>query len=123
MSSLRKALSEILFTCAALGAIGAVGLPAAPAAAGRTVEVALQHHAFVPKVTRVRTGDNVRFTNGEDELHSVTLVDREELLDEVFIDPGQSFTFVVPDGLEPGTYVIACTIHVDMKGQLVVSGV
>jgi plastocyanin len=86
------------------------------------VAVVLKNHRFDPEVVRVAPGQTIRFDNADDVLHSLTLLGRENVIGEEFVDPGQSYTVRVPGNLPPGIYDLACTIHVDMRGQLAVSG-
>ncbi len=91
-------------------------------AEGEPFTVVLKNHRFEPEVVRVAPGQTIRFDNADDVLHSLALLGRESVIGEEFVDPGQSYTVRVPEDLPPGTYELACTIHVDMRGQLAVSG-
>lgn len=82
------------------------------------VTVVLKNHEFVPVVVHVRAGQAIRFDNADDVLHSLTLLGRENVINEEFVDPGQSYTVRIPEDLPPGTYELACTIHVEMRGRL-----
>ncbi len=84
--------------------------------------VALKNHRFEPEIVRVTPGQSIRFHNADDVLHSLTLIGRENVIGEEFIDPGQSYTVRIPEDLLPGTYELACTIHIDMRAQLAVNG-
>ncbi len=88
----------------------------------RTVEVVMKDHRFEPGVIEVRSGDTVHFRNVDSDLHSVRLVGHEDVLDEEYIDPGQSFGFTIPLAMEPGEYRLGCTIHVDMTATILVVG-
>jgi plastocyanin len=85
------------------------------------IDVMLQAHQFNPATIRAKPGETIRFVNTDPTLHSLILVDRPDALAEQFVDPGTTFSFRVPDGLAAGAYELACTIHVDMRGQLLVS--
>lgn len=85
------------------------------------IDVVLRAHRFNPAAIRAKPGETIRFINADPTLHSLILVDRPDALAEQFVDPGASFSFRVPDGLVTGTYELACTIHIDMRGQLLVS--
>jgi plastocyanin len=84
--------------------------------------VVLKDHRFEPEIVRVRPGQVLRFDNADDVLHSLTLLGRQNVIGEEFVDPGLSYTVRIPEDLPPGTYELACTIHVDMRGQLWVTG-
>jgi plastocyanin len=91
-------------------------------AADEPVLVVMKNHQFEPRLLRVRPGQAIRFDNSDDVLHSLLLVGRESVIGEEFVDPGQSYTVRIPLDMPPGTYELACTVHVDMRGQIVVSG-
>jgi plastocyanin len=88
--------------------------------AGRRIAVEVGDNYYKPAVIRVETGDLITFTNNGKQLHSLTLIDHEPLLDEAYLDPGKTFTFAVPNGLPPGEYVLGCNIHVDMQGRIII---
>jgi plastocyanin len=92
------------------------------AAAGEPVLVILKNHQFEPRLVHVRPGQVIRFDNAEDVLHSLLLVGFEGVIGEEFVEPGHSYTVRIPQEMPPGTYELACTVHVDMRGQIVVSG-
>lgn len=85
------------------------------------IEVRLENHHFVPVEVTVQPGDAIVFQNVDPDLHGILLVGHEDVIEETFIDPGQSFSVRLPDDLAPGRYELACTIHVDMRGELVVT--
>jgi plastocyanin len=91
-------------------------------AADEPLLVILKNHQFEPRLLQVRPGQAIRFDNSDDVLHSLLLVGRESVIGEEFVDPGQSYTVRIPQDMPPGTYVLACTVHIDMRGQIVVSG-
>jgi len=107
-----------------LGAAAATTMPrlARPArgASGRTVEVVLRDHRFVPEVIEAEPGDVIEFRNQDKDLHSVILIDRQDVLEETFIDPGAALRVDLPTELPAGRYRLACTIHVDMRAEIVV---
>jgi plastocyanin len=91
-------------------------------AADEPVVVTLKNHQFEPGLLRVRPGQTIRFDNADDVLHSLLLVGHESVLGGEFVDPGRSYTVRLPRNMAPGTYELACTVHVDMRGQIAVSG-
>jgi plastocyanin len=94
-------------------------LGGAPAGAeGDTVLVVLKQHQFEPRVVRVKPGQTIRFDNADDTLHSLTLLGHEDIIGEVFVNPGTSYTVRIPAEMPAGTYDLACTIHVDMRARL-----
>jgi plastocyanin len=92
-----------------------------PAIADEPALVVLKNNQFEPKLLHVRPGQAIRFDNSDDVLHSLLLVGRESVIGEEFVDPGQSYTVRIPQDMPPGTYELACTVHVDMRGQIAVS--
>ena len=92
----------------------------AEAAGDKPLEVVLKDNLFEPSRVRVQPGATIIFRNLGKQLHAVTLIGHEAILDQGFIDPQKSLTFVVPKDMSPGEYTLGCNIHVDMKGTLVV---
>src|ERR1044072_8544182 len=75
---------------------------------------------FIPNVLIVRPGQPVKFHNGEDMNHNVTVLRRTSGA-EVFnssTEPGQSFTYAF-DRL--GQYDVRCDIHEGMEATVIVS--
>jgi plastocyanin len=91
-------------------------------AADEPARMIMKNHQFEPRVLQVKPGQALRFDNSDDVLHSLQLVGGERVIGEEFVDPGQSYTVRIPQDMPPGTYELACTVHVDMRGQIVVSG-
>jgi plastocyanin len=91
-------------------------------AADEPVLVIMKNHQFDPRLLHVIPGQAIRFDNSDDVLHSLLLVGHESVIGEEFVHPGQSYTVRIPQDMPPGTYELACTVHVDMRGQIVVSG-
>ena len=89
-------------------------------AAATSIEVRLLDHRFVPDQIAVRPGDRITFRNEDQDLHSVVLVGREDVIEETFIEPGKAREFALPDDLAAGSYQLACSIHVEMRAELVV---
>jgi plastocyanin len=87
---------------------------------GQRIAVEVGDNFYKPAVVRVKAGDLIVFTNNGKQLHSLTLIDHESLLDEAYVDVGKTFSFTVPNGLQPGEYVLGCNIHVDMQGRMII---
>jgi plastocyanin len=87
---------------------------------GQRIAVEVGDNYYKPAVIHVKTGDLMVFTNNGKQLHSLTLIDHEPLLNEAYLDPAKTFTFTVPNGLHPGQYVLGCNIHVDMQGRMII---
>jgi plastocyanin len=104
----------------ALGLLGLIALGNPASAEMPATEVSLSMHAFHPDRIVVHPGDRIAFHNRDHTLHSVVLVDHDDVLAERFIDPEETFVFQVPAELRPGDYPLACTVHGEMRGRLVV---
>jgi plastocyanin len=87
---------------------------------GQQIAVEVGDNYYKPATIHAKAGDLIAFTNNGKQLHSLTLIDHEPLLDEAYLDPGKTFTFTVPNGLQPGEYVLGCNIHVDMQGRMII---
>ena len=118
--TIRRADRRACLTAAVLVLTAMLDGPAI--AADEPVLVIMKNHQFEPKLLHVRPGQAIRFDNSDDVLHSLQLVGRESVIGEEFVEPGQSYTVRIPQDMPPGTYELACTVHVDMRGQIVVSG-
>jgi plastocyanin len=90
------------------------------AAAAQTVEVQLQEQTYQPPLIHVRPGDTILFRNRDPYVHAVTLIHHEDILDQGFIEPLQTLTFVVPKDLPPSEYPLGCNIHITMRGTIMV---
>lgn len=108
----------VFAVAALLVSIGAS--PAVARAVERRIEVTAGDDYYQPNVVHVRAGDTIVFVNRGTQLHSPTLIDHEDLLDQAYVTPGQMVSFVVPDTLPPGTYTLGCNVHVDMTAKIVV---
>jgi plastocyanin len=101
-----------IVTVAALAPIFGASASAAP----KTVEVAIEHFAFVPSSVEVAPGDTVIFTNHDIAPHTATAVDGSWTTEE--IPRGMSETLVVPSS-GAGEYI--CGYHPAMRGWLVIA--
>jgi plastocyanin len=101
-------------------ASGGLAAPAviAPSAAGAAgeVRVTIVNMSFQPSATTIDAGDTVTWMNQGFIPHTVTAV--EGGFDSGRLSGGRSFSFTFPT---PGTYPYFCTIHPNMKGEVVVS--
>src|SRR5262245_57053972 len=70
--------------------------PPVAAAAAQALEVRLQEQTYQPPLIHVRPGDTILFRNRDPYVHAVTLIHHEDILDQGFIEPLQTLTFVVP---------------------------
>jgi nitrite reductase (NO-forming) len=72
---------------------------------------------FSTNVLRIKVGETVRWTNGDDQIHTVTSVDGS--FDSGFLQPGATWehTFTVP-----GEYEYYCLPHPWMRAKVIVEG-
>jgi plastocyanin len=75
--------------------------PPAALAAGRRFEVYMEDDYYRPEVVYVEAGDAIAFVNKGKQMHRPTLIDHEDVLDQEFVKPGQTFSLVVPAALAP----------------------
>ena len=71
---------------------------------------------FIPDFVMVQAGQTVRFTNSEDDLHTVHVKDEagESLINVATIN-GSRYDFLVE---EPGEYVVICNTHTEMFADI-----
>ena len=113
----------LLFLAAAVFLASCAAPPpkAGEAPEGRRIEILMvEGHLFEPRTATVHPGDTIVFRNVDKDLHALTLLGHEDLLDNVFLDPGQRYTFQIPADMPPGSLDLRCTIHIDMTGTIVV---
>lgn len=99
------AAGVLAFASAALGQSSP-----APAAA-----VAIKNFKFSSTPTTVPVGAEVVWKNLDGEIHTVTSIDGA--FRSAALDQNDSFTFKFT---RPGTYSYICSIHPQMKGQIIV---
>ena len=90
---------------------GSAAPPQSPPSAGATV--AEVNFAFSPESVAVSVGDSVSFVNKDSAPHDV-LIDGQDLGQQA---PGATVTW---KATKAGTFPYSCTIHPQMKGQVVV---
>ncbi len=89
----------------------ALGQPAKPAAATITIK----NFDFSPMAVSIPAGGEVTWRNLDGEPHTVVSLDGT--FRSVALDEGDSFTFKFT---KPGTYSYLCSIHPQMRAQIVV---
>jgi plastocyanin len=109
---------------ASLVVVVAVALGAAPSLDGKSraaapprAEVTIDNFAFAPATLTVARGTTVKWTNKDDEPHTVVSDRDPKLFKSPALDTDESFSFTFND---PGTYKYYCTIHPHMQGTIVV---
>ena len=111
-----KAAPSIARIVLAIVIVPASSFGASADAHPKTVEVVIEHFAFVPSSIEVAPGDSVVFTNRDITPHTATAVDGSWTTED--IAGGQSETLVVPT-TAGAAYV--CRYHPVMKGRLVIT--
>lgn len=123
--SILSILAVVVLILAACG--GTAATPAAtqtPALVGTTptatasgsagsATVSIKNFSFNPATITVKAGDTVTWTNDDSTTHTVT----SSAFNSGPLDPGKTFSFTFATA---GTFDYACTIHPNMKGQVVV---
>ncbi len=91
--------------------------------AGKGDEVVIEMvkgHLFKPDKIHVSPGATIVFINKDEDLHALTFVDHEDLLDEEYVDPGKKFRIKLPDNVSNQTWGLGCFIHTEMKGVIII---
>jgi len=81
----------------------------------------LYHHGFEPAAIHVHPGDQLVLTNEDEDVHALSVVGHEEVLQDEIVEPDTSFAFIVPAFLAPGEYSLICTVHPEMRARMVVT--
>ena len=76
--------------------------------------------AFIPRLVVIREGQAVEFTNSEDELHNVHVIDESgvSLVNVGMPILGGTFVHVFD---KAGDYAVSCNVHQEMAAQIVVT--
>jgi plastocyanin len=90
--------------------------PTSPAQA-TTQHVAIQDYAYGPATLTIQVGDTVEWINHDQASHNVVTTSAPVAFQSPMLATGQtwSFTFTVP-----GTYSYYCSVHPDMRAQIIV---
>lgn len=92
------------------------GEAAGPGVVGRRAHtVTIEDMRYDPQTISVRRGDRITWINRDLVPHTVTATDRR--FDSHLIQPGSSWTYVAG---RAGEYHYRCTLHVSMKGRILV---
>jgi plastocyanin len=93
-----------------------------PEGEGSVHHMILYHQTFEPAAILVHPEDRIVLTNEDADVHALTVVGHEEVLQDEIIEPETSFAFIVPTFLEPGEYDLICTVHREMRARIVMTG-
>ena len=103
-------MNQLLLSCALIAST-AGATPAPPS-------VQILNDSFVPATLTVAAGQNVTFTNKDDDAHTVTATNGD--FDSRGLDTGGVWRHTFP---KPGTYRYFCQLHPFMRGTIVVKAV
>lgn len=104
-----------LLMAAVLGLLGLVIV--APPASAATQAVMIENYAYSPSTLTVKVGDTVTWTNHDQAPHDVTTTSAPVAIKSPMLSTGQSFTYTFTMA---GSYSYYCSIHPDMRAQVVV---
>lgn len=107
---------------AVLAAVLALGfkpakLPSTEPAASAHYSVQMSNYAFAPASLTVKEGDTITWTNQDTAPHTVTTTSGPESLNSPYLSKGQSWSHTFT---QPGMYMYYCTVHPDMRAELIV---
>lgn len=96
-----------LLLAAAAFALAAVSVEAS------TIDIDQVGQQFSKKTLSVKSGDKVRFTNGDDATHNINVIDAADVaIDEGLQKPGEAISVLFDKN---GKFVVRCSIHPKMK--------
>lgn len=98
-------------------AFAPVKLPATARVSASHYSVQMVNYAFSPASITVSEGDTITWTNEDSAPHTVTTTSGPQSLNSPYLSKGQSWSFTFT---APGTYLYYCTVHRDMRAQVVV---
>ncbi|MTD57826.1 cupredoxin domain-containing protein [Amycolatopsis pithecellobii] len=107
-----------LLMAAVLGLLGLMVF--APPASAATQPVMMESYAFSPSALTVHVGDTVTWTNHDQAPHDVTTTSAPVAIKSPMLSTGQSFSYTFTTA---GTYSYYCSIHPDMRAQVIVQPV
>lgn len=87
--------------------------PTAPSPVGNSSAIEIKDFAFAPATTTVQAGTIVVWSNNDSAVHQI----KSDLFESPDLAQGQNFEFRFS---QPGTFDYVCSLHPDMKGQVVV---
>ncbi len=108
-------MRRIAYTIAVLVSIGLLGGSeiARPLAGAPATTVRIRDMQFQPSSVRIKVGESVTWTNGDDRDHHVSATDRS--FDSGNLKQGSSFTHRFT---KAGSFDYTCTYHPRMRGTV-----
>lgn len=116
-----KAISGILLLALILSACSLTSSGNAPTTGGgnsgseNAVKVSISNFKFDPQTVTIKVGQTVTWTNSDTAAHTVTADDNSWTSEK--INTGDSFSKTFD---KAGTYPYHCSIHLEMKGTVIV---
>lgn len=89
----------------------------APTAAAATQQVHMSGYAYGPGTLTINVGDTVTWTNHDQAPHDAVTTAGPAQFRSPMLSTGQTWSFKFTT---PGTYSYYCSVHPDMRGQIVV---
>jgi amicyanin len=108
-------MRRILLLAPVLAAVLGLFAPLPASAAGQHVMIA--QYAYSSATATVRVGDTITWTNHDDVPHDVVASSGPAAFRSPLLDKGQSWTHTFTSA---GTYSYYCSVHPDMRAQVVV---
>ncbi len=96
-----------------LAALAVLTFAVSTASAAETHQIPIAQYAYVPATMTVHVGDVVTWTNQDQASHDVA----GGTFHSPMLATGQSWSFTFT---QPGTYDYICSVHPDMRAQIVV---
>ena len=94
-----------------LSAFLLLGLACGAEASIATIDQAGQQ--FSKKTLSIKTGDTVRYQNGDDSIHNINVIDASDLTRDMGLQkPGEHIEVLFDKG---GKFIVRCSIHPKMK--------
>ena len=110
-----RSRQAILASVAALAALVVLVTPGPASRAQSPVSVDIKDSTFIPPTVTVPVGATVRWTNQDEETHTVTST--TNLFGSAGLDLGEAYTYTFAT---PGVYAYTCDLHPFMQGTIVV---
>lgn len=88
-----------------------------PPAQAASQAVMMEDYAYSPSTLTARVGDTVTWTNHDQAPHDVQTTSAPVAIKSALLSNGQSFSYTFTT---PGTYSYYCSVHPDMRAQVIV---
>lgn len=115
----RLAAGDVMFKRVLILGVVLIGFAAAPGlcvASPDTIEVKIEHFAYVPEIVKVAPGDTIVFVNEDIVPHTATAADQSWTTGE--IAHGESARVIIPENAGADYF---CAFHPMMTGRLMIA--